>query len=64
MARASGSPIAKPAKLARGHHAAMAYDDVAAFVGKLREREATAALAEETDFRQQHHRRQLSSSGP
>lgn len=37
--------LPKPSKLARGHHAAMAYEDVAAFVGKLREREATAALA-------------------
>ena len=35
----------RPSKLARGHHAAMAYEDVAAFVGKLRGREATAALA-------------------
>src|SRR6185437_12603410 len=30
--------LPKPSKLARGHHAAMAYEDVAAFVGKLRER--------------------------
>jgi integrase len=32
-------------KLARGHHAAMAYPDVPAFIGRLREREAVAALA-------------------
>lgn len=32
-------------RLARGHHAAMAYDDVPAFVQSLREREATAARA-------------------
>ncbi|HEY8033000.1 MAG TPA: integrase arm-type DNA-binding domain-containing protein [Methylocella sp.] len=31
--------------LTRGHHAAMAYDDVPAFVARLREREALAALA-------------------
>lgn len=37
--------LPKPVKLARGHHAALAYEDLAAFVGKLREREATAALA-------------------
>ena len=33
--------LPKPPKLARGHHAAMPYEDVAAFVGKLRGREAT-----------------------
>jgi integrase len=32
-------------KLARGHHAAMSYEDVAAFIAKLRKREATSALA-------------------
>jgi integrase len=32
-------------KLARGHHAAMPYEDVAAFIAKLRKREATSALA-------------------
>jgi integrase len=37
--------LPRPSKLARGHHAAMPYEDVAAFVGQLREREATAALA-------------------
>jgi integrase len=37
--------LPKPSKLARGHHAAMPYEIVAAFVGDLREREATAALA-------------------
>jgi integrase len=36
--------LPKPSKLARGHHAAMPYEEVAAFVGQLREREATAAL--------------------
>src|SRR5258708_4832524 len=34
-----------PSKLSRGHPAAMPYKDVAAFIAKLREREATAALA-------------------
>ena len=37
--------LSKPSKLARGHHAAMPYENVAAFVGKLRDREAIAALA-------------------
>lgn len=37
--------LPRPLKLSRGHHAAMAYEDVAAFLGRLREREATAALA-------------------
>jgi integrase len=37
--------LPRPLKLTRGHHAAMAYEDVAAFMGRLREREATAALA-------------------
>src|SRR6267378_588141 len=37
--------LSKPSKLGRGHHPAMPYEDVAAFVGKLRERQATAALA-------------------
>jgi integrase len=37
--------LPRPSKLARGHHAAMAYEIVAAFVGDLRGREATAALA-------------------
>jgi integrase len=37
--------LPKPSKLARGHHAAMSYENVAAFMGKLQEREATAALA-------------------
>jgi integrase len=32
-------------KLTRGHHAAMSYADVPAFMGKLRERDATAARA-------------------
>lgn len=37
--------LARPSKLARGHHAAMPYEDVAAFTGKLRQREALAARA-------------------
>jgi Arm DNA-binding domain len=37
--------LPKRAKLTRGHHAAMDYGDVAAFIAELREREATAALA-------------------
>ena len=37
--------LPKRAKLTRGHHAAMDYDDVPAFIAKLREREAMAALA-------------------
>jgi len=37
--------LPKPLKLTRGHHAAMPYDQVAAFVADLRQREATAALA-------------------
>src|SRR3954452_16685269 len=37
--------LPRPSKLERGHHAAMPYEDVAAFVGQLRSREATAALA-------------------
>jgi integrase len=32
-------------RLSRGHHKALAYEEVPAFVGKLRDREATAALA-------------------
>ena len=35
----------KQSPLSRGHHAAMPYKDVPAFVAKLREREAVAALA-------------------
>jgi integrase len=37
--------LPRPLKLARGHHAAMPYEDVAAFIAKLRQREATSALA-------------------
>ena len=37
--------LPKPSKLARGHHAAMPYEDVAGFVGELRKREASAAAA-------------------
>lgn len=37
--------LPKRQKLTRGHHAAMAYADVPAFVSRLREREALAAMA-------------------
>ena len=37
--------LPRPSKLARGHHAAMPYEEVAALIAKLREREATSALA-------------------
>jgi integrase len=37
--------LPKPSKLERGHHTAMAYEDVAAFMGELRQREALAARA-------------------
>ena len=37
--------LPKPSKLERGHHAAMPYEDVAAFVGELRKRKTTATLA-------------------
>jgi integrase len=37
--------LPKRQKLTRGHHAALAYDDVPEFIGRLREREATAAMA-------------------
>ena len=37
--------LPKPSKLTRGHHAAMAYEKVSNFIGTLRQREATAALA-------------------
>ena len=37
--------LPRPLKLARGHHAAMPYEAVPAFIGLLRKREATAALA-------------------
>ena len=37
--------LPRPSKLARGHHAAMPYDEVAGFVADLRGREALAALA-------------------
>jgi len=37
--------LPRPSKLSRGHHAAMPYEEVAAFVSKLRDREATSALA-------------------
>ncbi len=37
--------LPKPSRLSRGHHAAMRYQDVPAFVAMLREREAVAGLA-------------------
>lgn len=37
--------LPKQSMLTRGHHAAMPYADVPAFIAKLRERDATAALA-------------------
>jgi integrase len=37
--------LPKPLKLTRGHHAAMPYEDIPAFIGRLRKRDATAALA-------------------
>ncbi|HUI22674.1 MAG TPA: integrase arm-type DNA-binding domain-containing protein [Methylocella sp.] len=37
--------LPKRQKLSRGHHAAMAFDEVPRLVGKLRQREAIAALA-------------------
>jgi integrase len=36
--------LPRPSKLARGHHAAMPYEEVAAFIAKLREREATLCI--------------------
>ena len=37
--------LPRPSKLTRGHHAAMPYEQVAAFVVQLRQRQAVAALA-------------------
>jgi integrase len=37
--------LPRSSKLARGHHAAMAYEEVAAFIAQLRKREANSALA-------------------
>jgi len=37
--------LPKPLKLARGHHAAMPYEDVAAFIAQLQKREASSAQA-------------------
>jgi integrase len=37
--------LPRPSKLSRGHHAAMPYDEVAAFIAELRTREATSAMA-------------------
>ena len=45
VARQLVVPLAQRSKFSRGHHAAMAYADVPAFVAKLRKREAVAALA-------------------
>jgi integrase len=37
--------LPKPLKLSRGHHAAMPYEELPAFMGELRQRQVTAALA-------------------
>jgi integrase len=37
--------LPRPKKLARGHHPAMPYDELASFIARLREREANSALA-------------------
>ena len=37
--------LARPAKLTRGHHAAMPYNDAPAFIGALRQRSGFAAMA-------------------
>jgi integrase len=37
--------LPRPSKLSRGHHAAMPYEEVAAFIGKLRAKQSLAALA-------------------
>jgi integrase len=37
--------LPKHSSLSRGHHAAMPYEEAAGFIGELRKREATAALA-------------------
>jgi integrase len=37
--------LPRPLKLTRGHHAAMPYENTAAFIGTLRERDGIAALA-------------------
>ena len=37
--------LPRPSKLARGHHAAMPYEDVAGFIANLQKREASAAVA-------------------
>lgn len=37
--------LPRPSRLARGHHAAMPYEDVAGFIANLQKREASAAVA-------------------
>jgi integrase len=37
--------LPRPSKLSRGHHPAMPYEEVAAFIGRLRESDSLAALA-------------------
>src|SRR6476660_7701732 len=37
--------LPRPSKLTRGHHAAMPYEEVPAFIANLRERDALAAVA-------------------
>jgi integrase len=39
------STLPKPAKLSRGHHAALPYEDISKFVAELRAREGYAAIA-------------------
>src|SRR3979411_2647375 len=39
--------LPRPSKLARGHHAAMPYEDVAGFIANLREREAGSGAGRE-----------------
>jgi hypothetical protein len=40
--------LPRPSKLSRGQHAAMPYEDAAAFIAKLREREAISAFCART----------------
>ena len=45
LARTLDHLLPRPSKLARGHHAAMPYEEVPGFVASLRERDALAAVA-------------------
>ena len=42
--------LSRPQKLSRGHHAALPFAEVSAFIGDLRERDAVSALGLEFDF--------------